>query len=177
MPGSQGSVGARLDVETYRVLMTSLRRYFGTTVVDCETLPAEVARTALTTTHARVLVSPATVEGVAATRTVLDWIDGLHRALLPTTAVVLTHATPDTTLDAADAARYLESGGARVLTLPYDRHLAAGGAVRTGLLGQGAREASARLAATVMDRAAARATRPGRAPGTPPPGAAPDPGR
>ncbi|MEE1930949.1 hypothetical protein V1J52_22685 [Streptomyces sp. TRM 70351] len=165
LPGSQGSVGAQLDVETYRVVMTSLRRYFGTMVVDCQTLPAEVARTALTTTQARVLVTPATVEGVAATRTVLDWIGGLHRSMLPTTVVVLAHPAPHTTLDEGAAAGHLEAGGAKVLGLPYDRHLAAGGGVRTGLLGQGTREAAARIAATVMDRAMSRGARAHRLPG------------
>ncbi|GAA4671976.1 hypothetical protein GCM10023347_27500 [Streptomyces chumphonensis] len=171
LPGSQGSVGVQLDVDTYRVVMTSLRRYFGTTLVDCETLPAEVARTALTTTQARVLVSPATVEGVAATRTVLDWLGGLHRSMLPTTVVVLNRTSPDMTLDAAAAAEHLEAGGARVLALPYDRHLAAGGEVRTGLVGQATREAAARVAATLMDRAMSRGARTGRAPGPGTPGA------
>ncbi|WP_308119536.1 hypothetical protein [Streptomyces sp. JJ38] len=180
LPGSQGSVGAQLDVDTYRVVMTSLRRYFGTTLVDCETLPAEVARTALTTTQARVLVTPATVEGVAATRTVLDWIGGLHRSMLPTTVVVLTHSTPDMTLDESEAAGYLEAGGAKVLSLPYDRHLAAGGGIRTSLLGQSTREAAARIAATLMDRAMSRGARAGRTaapgPGTGGPGSGPGTG-
>ncbi|WP_461030240.1 hypothetical protein, partial [Streptomyces sparsus] len=159
LPGSQGSVGAQLDVDTYRIVMTSLRRCFGTTVVDCETLPAEVARTALTTTQARVLVCPATVEGVAATRTVLDWLGGLHRSMLPTTVVALTRTAPDTGLDLKAATDCLEAGGARVQVLPYDRHLAAGGEIRTDLLGQATREASAALAAAAMDRAVSRTRR------------------
>ncbi|AJT66264.3 hypothetical protein T261_4621 [Streptomyces lydicus] len=160
LPGSQGSIGTRLDLETYRVVMTSLRRHFAATVVDCETLPAEVARTALVTTQARVLVTPATPEGVAATRSVLNWIGGLHPGLLPTTVVVLTHSSPDAGLDVRKAAEHLGAGGAAVLPLPYDRHLAAGGAIRTELLGERTREAAARIAAEVMDRAVSR--EPGR---------------
>lgn len=155
LPASQGTVGAQLDIETYRVVMTSLRRYFGTTVVDCETLPAEVARTALTTTQARVLVTPATVEGVAATRSVLDWMGGLHPSVLPTTVVVLTHSVPDTALDEAKASRHLGADGVAVVTLPYDRHLAAGGAIRTELLGHHTRGAAAHLAAECVNRAVA----------------------
>lgn len=155
LPASQGSVGTQLDIETYRVVMTSLRRYFGTTVVDCETLPAEVARTALTTTQARVLVTPATVEGVAATRSVLDWMSGLHPNMLRTTVVVLAHSVPDSALDEAKAARHLGMGGVTVVSVPYDRHLAAGGAIRTELLGHHTREAAARLAAECMNRAVA----------------------
>ncbi|UQA98197.1 hypothetical protein [Streptomyces halobius] len=162
LPGSQGAIGTRLDIDTYRVVMTSLRRHFAATVVDCETLPAEVARTALVTTQARVLVTPATPEGVAATRSVLDWVGGLHPGLLPTTVVVLTHSSPDSGVDVRKAAEHLGAGGAAVLPLPYDRHLAAGGAIRTELLGERTREAAARIAAEVMDRAVSR--EPGRRP-------------
>ncbi|WP_407286951.1 hypothetical protein [Streptomyces sp. BP-8] len=156
LPGSQGAIGTRLDIDTYRVVMTSLRRHFAATVVDCETLPAEVARTALVTTHARVLVTPATPEGVAATRSVLNWIGGLHPGLLPTTVVVLTHSSPDSGVDVRKAAEHLGAGGAAVLPLPYDRHLAAGGAIRTELLGERTREAAARIAAEAMNRSVGR---------------------
>ncbi len=156
LPGSQGAIGTRLDLDAYRVVMTSLRRHFSTMVVDCETLPAEVARTALVTTQARVLVTPATPEGVAATRSVVDWIGSLHPGLLPTTVVVLTHSSPDTGVDVRKAAEHLGAGGAAVLPLPYDRHLAAGGAIRTELLGERTREAAARIAAETMDRAVSR---------------------
>ncbi|WP_237323644.1 hypothetical protein [Streptomyces sp. MOE7] len=167
LPGSQGSIGTRLDIDTYRVVMTSLRRHFAATVVDCETLPAEVARTALVTTQARVLVTPATPEGVAATRSVLNWIGGLHPGLLPTTVVVLTHPSPDSGVEVRRAAEHLGAGGAAVLPLPYDRHLAAGGAIRTELLGERTREAAARIAAEAMDRAVSRD--PGRRPQQPAP--------
>ncbi|MET8017554.1 hypothetical protein [Streptomyces decoyicus] len=160
LPGSQGAIGTRLDIDTYRVVMTSLRRYFATTVVDCETLPAEVARTALVTTQARVLVSPATPEGVAATRSVLDWVGGLHPGMLPTTVVVLSHVSPDSGLELRKATEHLGIGGATVLPLPYDRHLAAGGAIRTELLGERTLQAAARIAAEAMNRAVSRG--PGR---------------
>ncbi|GAA2367968.1 hypothetical protein [Streptomyces carpaticus] len=156
LPGSQGAVGAQLDLDAYRIVMTSLRRWFGTTVVDCETLPAEVARTAMTTTQARVLVAPATAAGVATTRTVLDWIGGLHRSMLPTTVVALAYTSPGMGVDPRKAAEYLGVGGAAVLPLPYDRALAEGGEIRTALLAQGTREAALALAAEVMDRAMSR---------------------
>ncbi|ARF59552.1 hypothetical protein B1H19_18795 [Streptomyces gilvosporeus] len=159
LPGSQGSIGTRLEIDTYRVVMTSLRRYFATTVVDCETLPAEVARTALVTTQARIMVSPATPEGVAATRSVLDWVGGVHPGMLPTTVVVLNQIAPDTGLDTRKAADLLGAGGAAVLPLPYDRHLAAGGAIRTELLGERTLRAAARIAAEAMNRAVSRGQR------------------
>ncbi|MEU7042922.1 MinD/ParA family protein [Streptomyces varsoviensis] len=154
LPGSQGRVGTRLDLAEYRSVMVALRRYFGITVVDCETLPSELSRTALAAAQARVLVAPATVEGVTSTRAVLDWMASLPRPLmLPGTVVVLAASSPHMALDVAAARAHLRLAGVRVLTLPYDRHLAGGGPIRTELLGEATREAATHLAAEVLDRA------------------------
>ncbi len=104
--------------------------------------------------------SPATPEGVAATRSVLDWVGGLHPGMLPTTVVVLSHVSPDSGLELRKATEHLGIGGATVLPLPYDRHLAAGGAIRTELLGERTLQAAARIAAEAMNRAVSRG--PGR---------------
>ncbi|MFF9160365.1 hypothetical protein ACF081_08885 [Streptomyces longwoodensis] len=151
LPGSQGQVGAMLDTRGYERVMVSLRRYFGVTVVDCETLPAEVARTALSAAQARVLTVPATLEGIASTRSVLEWMRGLPRDITTSTVVVLTETVPHRGLDLDKAAEQLKATGASVLTLPYDRHLAAGGAIRTDLLARATRQAVTRLAADVFE--------------------------
>jgi MinD-like ATPase involved in chromosome partitioning or flagellar assembly len=150
LPGSQGQIGAMLDTKAYERVMVSLRRYFGVTVVDCETLPAEVARVALSASQARVLTAPATLEGVSSTFAVLEWMRGLPRHVIEGTVVTLTEMVPHTGLDAAKAAETLRVTGARVHVLPYDRHLAAGGAIRTELLAHGTRLAATRLAAEVF---------------------------
>lgn len=151
LPGSQGQVGAMLDTRGYERVMVSLRRYFGVTVVDCETLPAEVARTALSAAQARVLTAPATLEGIASTRSVLEWMRGLPRDITTTTVVVLTETAPHPGLDLDKAAEQLKATGASVRVLPYDRHLAAGGALRTDLLARPTRQAVTRLAAEVFE--------------------------
>ncbi|GGT08735.1 MinD/ParA family ATP-binding protein [Streptomyces chromofuscus] len=150
LPGSQGQVGAMLDTKAYERVMVSLRRYFGVTVVDCETLPAEVARTALSAAQARVLTVPATLEGVASTHAVLQWMRGLPRDITTSTVVVLTETVPHTGVDLAKAAEPLKATGASVRILPYDRHLAAGGTIRTDLLARPTRQAAAGLAAEVF---------------------------
>ncbi|MFF7504791.1 hypothetical protein ACFZBM_35995 [Streptomyces lavendulae] len=155
LPGSQGRIGAQVDVATYRTVMVALRRYFGVTVVDCETLPGEVARTALDTAHARVLTTPATAEGLVSTHAVLDWLASLPVPVLPRTVVVLTCQSPHPAIDLGKAAEKLRATGAGVVVLPYDRHLASGGAVRTELLGAETRQAAVRLAADVLQRALA----------------------
>ncbi|MET8752907.1 hypothetical protein ABZW32_22815 [Streptomyces sp. NPDC004667] len=155
LPGSQGRIGAQVDVATYRTVMVALRRYFGVTVVDCETLPGEVARTALDTAHARVLTTPATAEGLVSTHAVLDWLASLPVPVLPRTVVVLTCQSPHPAVDLGKAAEKLRATGAGVVVLPYDRHLASGGAVRTELLGAETRQAAVRLAADVLQRALA----------------------
>ncbi|MGW5733538.1 MULTISPECIES: hypothetical protein [Streptomyces] len=153
LPASQGRVGAPLDVRTYRTVTLALRRYFAMSVVDCETLPGEVARTAMDTAHARVVVAPMTAEGVNGTRLVLDWLAQLPHSALATTVVALSANSPDTTLDLKTAAAHLRETGAAVVPLPYDRHLAQGGPIHTGMLSQSSRDAAVRLAAEAMQRA------------------------
>jgi MinD-like ATPase involved in chromosome partitioning or flagellar assembly len=158
LPGSQGRIGAPMDIAAYRTVTTALRRHFGITVVDCETLPGELARTALDTVQARVLVTPATVEGVASTRTVLEWMARVPRPMLPGTVVAMTATAPDVSIDVDAAAGQLAGTGARVVILPYDRHLAAGGTIHAAMLGEGIRLAVGRLAAELLDRTMAHTT-------------------
>ncbi|MFF9508951.1 MinD/ParA family protein [Streptomyces sp. NPDC014724] len=150
LPGSQGQIGAMLDSRAYERVMVSLRRYFGVTVVDCETLPAEVARVALSAAQARVLAAPATLEGITSTYAVLQWMQSLPRQVIAGAVVVLSELVPHSGLDLAQAAEKLKATGAGVQVLPYDRHLAAGGAIRTELLAHATREAATRLAADVF---------------------------
>ncbi|MFE7276728.1 hypothetical protein [Streptomyces sp. NPDC057623] len=153
LPAGQGRVGAPLDLRTYMTVTLALRRYFAVTVVDCETLPGEVARAAMDTAHARVVVAPMTAEGVHGTRQVLDWLGQLPHSALATTVVALSAASPDTTLDVKSAAAHLREPGVPVVPLPYDRHLAQGGPIHTAMLGQATRDAAVRLAAEVMQLA------------------------
>ncbi|WP_327404099.1 MinD/ParA family protein [Streptomyces sp. NBC_01288] len=150
LPGSQGRVGAMLDTTGYERVMVSLRRFFGVTVVDCETLPAEVARTALSAAQARVLTVPATLEGIASTRAVLEWMRNLPPHVLASTVVVLTEVAPHPGVDLGRATRELTEAGVTVRVLPYDRHLASGGTIRTDLLARATRHAATRLAADVF---------------------------
>ncbi|MET9151501.1 MinD/ParA family protein [Streptomyces griseoflavus] len=153
LPASRGQVGPPLDMTAYRKVTLALRRYFAVTVADCETLPGVVARTAMDTAHARVVVAPTTAEGVGATRQVLDWLARLPHSALATTVVALVSNTPDTLLDDQAAAGHLKEAGVTVVTVPYDRHLAGGGPIRTDLLAHATRQAVLRLAAEVMGRA------------------------
>ncbi|WP_432149070.1 MinD/ParA family ATP-binding protein [Streptomyces sp. bgisy029] len=150
LPGSQGQIGAMLDTTAYERVMVALRRYFGVSVVDCETLPAEVARVALSASQARVLAAPATLDGVTSTYAVLQWMQGLPRHMIDGTVVVLSTMVARPGIDVAAAAEKLRSTGAGVHVLPYDRHLAAGGVLRTELLARPTRLAAARLAAEVF---------------------------
>ncbi|MFB7466911.1 MinD/ParA family protein [Streptomyces sp. NPDC056224] len=150
LPGSQGQIGAMLDLRSYERAMVALRRYFGVTVVDCETLPAEVARVALSASQARVLTTPATLDGVASTYAVLQWMQGLPPHVIAGTVVVLTEQAPHAGIDLTEAVRTLQATGAGVHVLPYDRHLAAGGPIRTELLAHSTRKTATRLAAEVF---------------------------
>ncbi|MCX4550036.1 hypothetical protein OG576_14425 [Streptomyces sp. NBC_01500] len=153
LPAGHGRLSAPLDMQTYRTVTLALRRYFAVTVVDCECLPGEVARTAMDTAHARVVVAPMTAEGVNGTRTVLDWLAQLPHAALATTVVALVSNCPDPVLDPRVAASHLRETGVTVVPLPYDRHLAGGGPIRPAQLGQTTRRAATRLAAEALVRA------------------------
>lgn len=159
LPAGQGRVGAPLDVRTYRTVTLNLQRHFAVTVVDCETLPGEVARTAMDTAHARVVVAPMTAEGIHGTRQVLDWLGQLPHSALATTVVALIAGSPDATLDAKTAAAHLREPGVPVVLIPYDRHLAQGGPIHTEMLGQNTRDAAVRLAAESLQRAVHARTR------------------
>lgn len=156
LPGSQGQIGAQVSWKSYETVAVALRLYFAVTVVDCESLPGELARSAMAGAQAQVLVAPATVEGVTSTRPVLDWMASLPRPMLPRTVVALVSTSPDSTLDLGAAAKYLTVDGVRVVTVPYDRHLAAGGAVQLPLLARETRDGAVRLAAEVLNRAVRR---------------------
>ncbi|MFE4018675.1 MinD/ParA family protein [Streptomyces sp. NPDC059101] len=150
LPASQGQIGAMLDSQAYERAVVALRRYFGVMVIDCETLPAEVARVALAAAHGRILTAPATPEGIASTHAVLQWMQKLPRHVIAGTVVVLTALMPRPGLDLDEAAQRLRSTGASVQILPFDRHLAAGGPVHTELLAPPTREAATRIAADVF---------------------------
>ncbi|MGW6409023.1 nucleotide-binding protein [Streptomyces vinaceus] len=147
LPGSQGQIGAMLDTRAYERVMVALRRYFGVTVVDCETLPAEVARVALSASQARVLTTPATLDGIGSTHAVLQWMQTLPAHVMGSTVVVLTEQAPHSGLDLDEAVRTLRSTGTSVHVLPYDRHLADGGAIQAGLLARATRTSATRIAA------------------------------
>ena len=157
LPGSQGRVGAVLDVRTYVQVVGTLRRHFPVTVVDCETLPGEVARAAMDTSHARVVVAPMTAEGVESTRVVLEWLGSLPHGALATTLVVLTAHSPDATLDTEAAVWHLRETGVQVVLLPYDRHLAQGGPIHDPALGRATQDAATLMAAETVKRLASTA--------------------
>lgn len=156
LPGSKGQIGAQLGLAEYQRVAMALRRFFAITVVDCETLPGELARSAMAGAQARVLATAATPEGVAATRAVLEWMAGLPRPMLRGTVVALNQTTPRRAVDTGRAAEYLRVGEVRVVPVPYDRHLAQGGAIRTGLLGRATHEAATALGADLLDLATRR---------------------
>ncbi|MFJ5594760.1 MinD/ParA family protein [Streptomyces noursei] len=150
LPASQGQIGAMLDSQAYERAVVALRRYFGVMVIDCETLPAEVARVALAAAHGRILTAPATPEGIASTYAVLQWMQKLPSHVIAGTVVVLTALMPRPGLDLDEAAQRLRSTGVSVQVLPFDRHLAAGGPVRTELLAPPTQEAATCIAADVF---------------------------
>ncbi|MEV7383539.1 MinD/ParA family ATP-binding protein [Streptomyces lydicus] len=134
LPASHGQIGVMLDSRASERTVVVLRRYFGEMVVNCETLPAEVARVALAAAHDRVLTAPATPDGLTSAYSVLQPMQGIPPHVIAGTVVVLTELVPHSGLDLDEATRTIKSTGASVQGLPYDRHLTANGPVRTELI-------------------------------------------
>ncbi|WP_157430006.1 MinD/ParA family ATP-binding protein [Actinomadura oligospora] len=145
---SHGSVGADLDFDTFHTGLGRLGRYFSTTVIDCGAgLVSPLHRDILTSAHAQIFVAPATGDGTLSARAAIDWFarNG-HADLLPRTLIVLVSHTPAPDTDLARAQRLLSGGGQSVVTVPFDRHLAAGASIDSGLLSASTREATTRIA-------------------------------
>ncbi|WP_158587824.1 MinD/ParA family ATP-binding protein [Actinomadura logoneensis] len=143
-----GSVGADLDFETFHAALGRLGRYFSTTVVDCGAgLVSPLHRDILNAAHAQIFVAPATGDGTLSARSAIDWFarNG-HADLLARTVIVLVSHTPVPDTDLALAQRLLGGAGQSVVIIPFDRHLAAGASIASGLLSTSTREAATRIA-------------------------------
>lgn len=138
-------------------LREELSRFFAVSVLDCggELVGQRAPDAALATAHAAVVVAAATVDGVrAAQRALRPGGEPIGAAEMPARVVALVSRTPRSEgLRIARARRLLEGADVDVVHLPYDRHLAAGGAVDPSRLAEATLLAATDLAGRVLDLA------------------------
>lgn len=150
-----GRTGVVPEVMQCRDAIAALSGFFAVGVVDCGPIGQPVADALLTTVHARVLVAPVTVEGVLAAAAALDWLGAHEESDVPWhcgVVLVSTAQRPDT--DVGWAARLLTGRGGRVVPMPYDPGLVAGGRITPAAVSDGAVGAARRLATEMLSRSA-----------------------
>ncbi|MBO2465259.1 MinD/ParA family ATP-binding protein [Actinomadura violacea] len=158
LAGNHGNIGdAPLSAEIYRDRAMPLTRFFGITLVDCDSgITGPLSRHVLEGSHVQILVAPATPDGARSVGRELDWLQSagmqerLHR-----TVVVFTVKAPygRRYLDLEGASAILADVGVACVRLDYDRHLASGAPLDPQRLAHNTRTTAIRLAALLLDRA------------------------
>lgn len=151
-------VGEAAAVELLRDRQRYLSRFFAVLVTDCGPgLTNSVNRVVIGDAHAIVIAGTATLDGVHGVDTALQRLaTGGGPLLLGRCVVTITTTNPGPLgVNLDDAVARFQAYGAPVIVFPHDRQLALGGPIDVSRLSGGARAASVRLAAAVMDKAVA----------------------
>jgi hypothetical protein len=138
------------DPENLTQALMAFNRFFAVAVIDAGTALARGAASD-GQWHALVYVTPATVDGIRSARANLE--AHADSGVLSRTVIVLSQINPHTGGDPESAARALSVGGATILLLPYDRHLAAGAAIQPAMLAESTRMLARRIAALSLAHA------------------------
>ncbi|MDL4772849.1 MinD/ParA family ATP-binding protein [Actinomadura xylanilytica] len=149
-----GRIAGEFTIDTFQAAVGALSRYVSAAVVDCGAgILTELHRGILATTHAQVLVTPGTVDGALSARGALEWFsnNGQSALLSRTVIAMVTHA-PHGGADLDRAGQMLSSGGLPVVYVPYDRHLAVGGALDLTKVSEATHTAVTRVVAEVFAR-------------------------
>jgi MinD-like ATPase involved in chromosome partitioning or flagellar assembly len=150
-----GQITHELDLATFQAVAGRMSRYFAAVFIDCGAgLLPELQRGILADAHSQVMVTHGTVDGALSARSALEWQahNGYQHLLARTVIAFVTH-TPHVDADLSRGGQMLSVGGLPVVHMPYDRHLAAGTALESARIGQGARAAAIRVAIEAFARA------------------------
>ncbi|WP_106402374.1 MinD/ParA family ATP-binding protein [Actinocorallia populi] len=149
------SLDDELTLAEFQTAQGEFSRYFGISLVDCGPgLTSDLHQGILASSHAQILIAPATADGALSTRSALDWfLRSPHSHLLQRTLVVLVTHTPHLDGDLNRSRALLAAEGVPVIHLPYDRHLAAGTAVDPALLAETSQATAIHLATAAFTRA------------------------
>lgn len=145
-----------LGEEDWRYAADAVSKFYNLVLADCGPgLFDPVTRGVLATASGIVIVTSASVDGARQAAVAIDWLrnngyhDLLHRA-----CVVINHAAPgETNIAVDDLARQFEEHiqPGRVVVLPWDKHIAAGGEIEIGQLDPLYKRRITELAAALSD--------------------------
>ncbi|MGC4746910.1 hypothetical protein ACLQ28_14775 [Micromonospora sp. DT201] len=151
-----GAANPNLCTEVTR----ALSRLFAIAVTDClSTLESAGTAAAAADAHSVVICAAATPDGVRATyRSLRKIADTGYGAWLSRVLVVLSAGSPDgrAALREGTTRKLIEQTGVPVVTLPYDRHLAAGALITPSRLGEKTLVEATRAAGLALTRARRR---------------------
>ncbi|MFI6514786.1 hypothetical protein ACIBF1_04405 [Spirillospora sp. NPDC050679] len=149
-----GRIAGEFTVDTFQSALSALTRYFAAVIVDCGAgILTELHRGILAHTHGLVLVTPGTVDGALSARGALEWFAGNgQQALIARTVIAMVSHAPQAGADLDRARQMLTEWGVPVVHVPYDRHLATGGALDLSKVGADTGTAVGRIAAEVFAR-------------------------
>ena len=154
--GRTAAQSAEMDERVYTGAMNAVYRHFPIMITDCGAgVATPLMQRVLSGTHALVLATTATADGVLTTEGALDWLARNGYAdLVRRSIVVLTNVTPKGPgLSLEDARRRFASSCAAVFAIPADRHLAVGSHLDLDALAPATRAAFAALAGAVLGSA------------------------
>jgi MinD-like ATPase involved in chromosome partitioning or flagellar assembly len=143
----------RLGPEEYREILRLLTRFYAMVVIDLGTGMREPAFQAIIeAADAVVAVTRPTFDSAEVMAEGLDWLAGRFGEKITGATLVLNAVDPGPDrLDAAHLTGDFADRIGRILHVPHDRHLAAGGVPQWSLLTHDTQDAYLRLAATIVD--------------------------
>ncbi|HMA47363.1 MAG TPA: MinD/ParA family protein [Frankiaceae bacterium] len=147
-------VSLAFSEEDYRAVDDILQRYYSILLTDCGTgMLHSAMQGVLALADTLVIVSTASVDGAASASATMDWLDAHgHRDLVRRAVTVISNIPAGgAPVDVDQLARHFATRTRRVVRVPYDPHLAAGGHVDLDALGPTTRAAYLHLAAAVAD--------------------------
>ncbi|QXN94678.1 MinD/ParA family protein [Nocardia iowensis] len=131
-----------------------LRRHYSLLLVDCGTgVLDSVTREVLNCSNAAVIVTPATVGGVTGAVATLNWLGahGFDHLVARSVVTIVQHQPVKSNVDVGAIEDLFATAQRPTCVLPFDTHLAEGGAIDLRLLGKTTRIAFENLAATLAD--------------------------
>ncbi|MEU6036199.1 MinD/ParA family protein [Actinomadura sp. NPDC047616] len=149
-----GRIAEQFTLDAFETALGAVGGHFAAAVVDCGAgILTDLHQGILAGTHGLVLVTPGTVDGALSARGALEWFrDNGRQALLQRTVVATVTHAPQASADLERAEQMLSQWQLPVVHVPYDRHLAVGGAFDAGKLAGDTGTAVGRIAYEVFAR-------------------------
>jgi MinD-like ATPase involved in chromosome partitioning or flagellar assembly len=161
---SDPHVSAAFSERDYRDTVDILERFYNLLLTDCGTgLLHDAMRGILGLASSLVLVSSASLDGSRSASATLDWLEahGFDHLARDAVVVISSVRPGGGMVDVQQLQRHFSARCRAVVTIPYDRHLEAGGVLDLAELDDATADAYRELAAAVGDGFATTAAVPG----------------